>query len=86
MLRWQVADGQRLAGPARFAVRQGDTVTIEVLADQADELHLHGDELKLMLRPGEAAQLIWRPAHSGLFDMELHHAGLTLAQIEVLPR
>lgn len=86
LIHWQVSDSQRVAGPAKFAVRVGDTITLDISSDHADELHIHGDDLKLAVLANKSARITWRPQHSGRFDMELHHSDLTLAQVDVLPR
>lgn len=86
LIHWQVRAGQRVQGPAKFAVRVGDVITLEIASDRNDELHVHGDDLKVPLLADKSIRIDWTPAHSGRFDMELHHAGLTLTQVDVLPR
>ncbi|MEO6698251.1 MAG: hypothetical protein ABIR53_02110 [Paraperlucidibaca sp.] len=86
LLRWQVRAGQRVAGPAKFAVRVGDSITLEVASDRDDTLHLHGDDISVALLADKNIRVEWTPKHSGHFAMELHESHLTLAQIDVLPR
>lgn len=86
LVHWRVENGQRVQGPAKFAVRVGERITLEVASDRDDTLHLHGDDLKVPLLADKNIRIDWTPAHSGRFDMELHHAGLTLTQVDVLPR
>lgn len=81
-----VRDGQRIAGPDRIELRQDELLTLRVSSDSADELHLHGYDLHLHLRPGEPAELTFRAVHTGRFEYELHKTHLPLGSLEVLPR
>jgi len=86
LIHWRIEAGQRVQGPAKFAVRAGDTITLEFASDRVDELHIHGDDLKVPLLADKSIRIDWTPANSGRFDMELHHAGQVLTQVDVLPR
>lgn len=77
--------GQLTSGPDTLRVTQGQTVTLQVLADQADELHLHGYDLSVQVQPGVPAELHFVAEHSGRFAIESHHAHHELAALEVLP-
>ncbi|HZR35090.1 MAG TPA: hypothetical protein VFA75_06910 [Nevskia sp.] len=81
-----VGHGRRVSGPELIQVHAGDNVVLRVTSDQADELHLHGYDLHLHLRPGEPGALAFQALHSGRFDYELHHAQLELGALEVLPQ
>ena len=81
-----VSKGRLVSGPGLIQVHAGDTVTLEVISDQPDELHLHGYDLHLKLLPGEPGRLSFTASHSGRFDYELHHAQLELGALEVLPQ
>lgn len=86
LIHWRVQAGQRVQGPEKFAVRVGDVVTLEIASDRNDVLHVHGDDLKVPLLADKSIRIDWTPVHSGRFEMELHDAGLTLTQVDVLPR
>ena len=86
VIHWQVVQGQRVAGPEKFAARVGETITLEVGSDRNDSLHIHGDDLTLPILAGKNMRLEWTPKHSGRFDMELHDSHTVLTQVEVLPR
>jgi hypothetical protein len=86
LLQWQVRAGQRVAGPEKFAVRVGDTITLEIISDRDDTLHLHGDDISVVLLANKSTRMDWTPKYSGHFAMELHDSHLTLAQVDVLPR
>lgn len=84
-VRYEVVEGNRVLGPDRILVRQGQEVQIEVLSDRVDELHLHGYDLHLPLLPGQVATMSLHAEHSGRFELELHKQHLTLAALEVHP-
>jgi FtsP/CotA-like multicopper oxidase with cupredoxin domain len=81
-----VKDGRLASGPAVTQVAQGQQVVIDVVADQADELHLHGYDLKVDLVPGVPASLRFVADKTGRFDYELHRAHAEIGAIEVQPR
>jgi hypothetical protein len=78
--------GGKLVGPATITAREGDAISLTVTSDKADELHLHGYDLELTLRPGEPATLKFAATHTGRFTYELHHADIELGTLEVYPR
>jgi hypothetical protein len=81
-----VIEGGALAsGPRRIEVQQGSAIEIKVITDHADELHLHGYDLKLQLTAGEPATLAFSADHSGRFGLELHHSHGEIATLEVMP-
>lgn len=82
----KIKDGKLLSGPERIEVQQGDTLTLRITSDHADELHLHGYDLTLPLPAGQAAELHLVADRSGRFEYELHHAHQGLGALEVLPR
>ena len=85
-LEWRIAQGHLQQLPASLVVQQGETLRLRVTSDRADQLHLHGYDRALALKPGVPAQLELTADHSGRFDLELHHSGLELGALEVQPR
>lgn len=81
-----VKDGRLAAGPATIQVRQGDVVLLRITSDRADELHLHGYDLSVLLTPGAPAELLFTADRSGRFDYELHHGHAGIGALEVQPR
>jgi hypothetical protein len=82
-----VVRGRKLvSGPAVLRVQQDDPVIIGVTSDEAEELHLHGYDLKLELEPGVRGTLAFKADRSGRFEYELEHSGTELGALEVLPR
>ena len=82
----EVKQGKLIAGPQVLRVSQGDTVSISVKSDQAEEFHLHGYDRKLELQPDQVATLTLLSDRSGRFEYELEHAGIELGALEVQPR
>jgi plastocyanin len=81
-----IAKGKLASGPNVVKVKQGDPVVFHVTSDIADELHLHGYNLHLKLRPHETATLKVETTRMGRFTYELHHNDLELGALEVYPR
>jgi FtsP/CotA-like multicopper oxidase with cupredoxin domain len=81
-----VAKGRLTSGAPVLKVKQGDHVQLAITADSADELHLHGYNLHLNLKPGQRALLDFVARKTGRFTYELHHADIELGAIEVYPR
>ena len=81
-----VSKGRRVSGPEVIQVVEGDDVELQVTSDRADELHLHGYDLHLSLKPDQPGMLAFKAEHSGRFDYELHHAHLALGALEVQPK
>ncbi len=74
-----------VSGPAVIQVREGDAVVLTVTSDQADELHLHGYDRHVHLKPGAPATLKFTADKTGRFEYELHKAQLELGALEVRP-
>lgn len=81
-----VSKGKLVSGSAVIQVREGDDVQLQITSDQADELHMHGYDLHLSLKPNVPAVLAFKAEHSGRFDYELHHAHTELGTLEVQPK
>jgi hypothetical protein len=81
-----VQRGRRVSEPAVLQVHQGDEVTLRITADVADELHLHGYNLRAKLLPDRTTTLQFKAKLTGRFTYELHKSGLELGALEVYPR
>jgi pyruvate/2-oxoglutarate dehydrogenase complex dihydrolipoamide acyltransferase (E2) component len=80
------AGGKLASGPTVSKAKQDDRISLSVTSDTADELHLHGVNLHLQLKPGQKATLDFVATKTGRFVYELHHADIELGAIEVYPR
>jgi len=73
-----------------IAVRHGDDVTLRWTADKPTEIHLHGYDLAVNLRPGAPTPMHFTAKSAGRFAIEAHGLGPsmepTLGYLEVHPR
>jgi len=83
---FEIQNGRLISGPTVVKVHQGDRLRLRFRSNAADELHLHGYNLKAKLRAGTEASLEFEASKTGRFGFELHHAKADLGAIEVYPR
>ena len=81
-----IEKGRIVRGPGVIQVKQNDHVVFHVTSDQADEMHLHGYNLRLRLKPRERATLEFDARRTGRFTFELHRLDAELGALEVYPR
>jgi heme/copper-type cytochrome/quinol oxidase subunit 2 len=67
----------------RVKVPLDGKVRLEVTADRADEVHLHGYDRKVDIQPGVPAVLEFTADVPGVFEVELEEAGLKLVELQV---
>lgn len=79
----EVRDGEVVGGVQQLEVRLGDPVTIEVLSDEADEMHVHGYDLAKDVKAGEPSTVTFDADIPGEFDVELedHHMALIVLRV-----
>ncbi|RJL24769.1 hypothetical protein [Bailinhaonella thermotolerans] len=76
--------GGRVTPPSRrVKVGAGATVEIRVTSDRADEFHLHGYDRSMRLEVGEPGTIRLVADVPGVFEAELHDAGVQLFQLQV---
>jgi len=79
----QVAGGKVVPPTHRVDVPIGQRVRLQVVSDVADEVHVHGYDLKQDVAPGAPATVEFVADQPGLFEVELEAAKLQLVQLEV---
>jgi len=79
-----VAGGQ-VEGPDRFEFGLGDLVEITVVTDVADEIHVHGYDLRFDAEPGVPLTISFEADATGIFEVELEEGQLPLFEIQVTP-
>jgi uncharacterized cupredoxin-like copper-binding protein len=84
-VRIEVKGGQPVDGLKKISVKKNDTVEIDVVADGADDAHLHGYNIEKPLTPGKTARFRFKATLEGVFELELHHSGAQLARVTVKP-
>ncbi len=82
-LRLSYADGEVSGDTGRVPVALGTTVMVLVHSDVADEVHLHGYDRSVAVPAGGSATLRFAADIPGVFELELHEAGVVLASLEV---
>jgi hypothetical protein len=64
---------------------QGETVRFRVVNDEAEEVHVHGYDIKKELEPGKVETVSFKATIPGIFEIELEGSGTLLAQLKVVP-
>jgi hypothetical protein len=70
----------------RIQVRKGDAVRFQVRSPKAEEVHVHGYDLKKELRPGKVARMSFKATIEGIFEIEFEHSATQIASLRVDPR
>lgn len=80
-----VRGGSVVGGPRVHSVTKGRRVVLVVRSNVADEVHVHGYDLKRNVAAGGTARIVFRATLAGRFEMELEEHRLPLGELEVLP-
>jgi heme/copper-type cytochrome/quinol oxidase subunit 2 len=75
--------GQATGDTGRIPVGLGESVTLALTSDVADEVHVHGYDLTVELDPGQQAEVTFAATVPGVFEVELHEAGTVLLTLQV---
>jgi FtsP/CotA-like multicopper oxidase with cupredoxin domain len=76
--------GGKVSGPdGRVKVKKGDTVTLRVTSDVADEIHLHGYDETVDVQAGGTAELTFEATLDGVFEAELEERALQLVEFQI---
>ncbi len=79
----EVAGGKPVDGVQRFRVDARESVTIIVVGDTADELHIHGYDLVVGFSPGQPGSITFEADIPGIFEVETHHHGDLVMELQV---
>lgn len=80
-IRIVVRGGKPVGGVKDVTVPKNARAVIVITSDAADELHLHGYNVKRDLTPGKTARLPFRATIEGTVEAELEERGLPLVRI-----
>jgi hypothetical protein len=72
--------------PNELQAYQGDTLSISVETDRAEEVHLHGYDKHFEARPGQPAALTFPADLTGSFALEIEDTSTELGTLHVQPR
>jgi cytoskeletal protein RodZ len=81
----RVVNGQPQGGIKTVSFKKGDQVRLKVQSDVADEIHVHGYDLKKDVAKGGTVQFSFPATIEGRFEIELENAGTQIANLEVTP-
>jgi FtsP/CotA-like multicopper oxidase with cupredoxin domain len=66
-------------------VKKGDTVRFRVRSDSAEEVHIHGYDIKHDLPAGKVVPVSFKATIDGIFEIELEHSSTQIARLRVDP-
>jgi hypothetical protein len=78
-----VTGGQVVGGVQRERVSLGEPVLLSVTSDVADEVHVHGYDLKEDVAAGGTAEIEFTADLAGVWEVELEHSKVQLVELEV---
>ena len=78
-------NGQPQGGIRTLTFKKGDRVRLRIVSDVADEIHVHGYDLKKDVAKGGSVQFSFPATIEGRFEVELENAGIQIANLEVRP-
>ncbi len=78
-----IGNGRVSGDTGRVPVALGETVTLVITSDTADEVHLHGYDVSTPVAADRPATLTLTADVPGVFEVELHEAGTVLLRLEV---
>jgi hypothetical protein len=69
--------------PSTVDLGVGESLTLTVTSDHADELHIHGFEVEKELVAGQPMSVTVTGGQPGVYEVETHHPELRLLKIAV---
>ena len=81
----RIVNGEPEGGVQRLEYERGDDVVLEVRSDTADEIHIHGYDLKKDVEAGGRVRFRFEADIDGQFEIEMEHAGRQIAALVVNP-
>ena len=71
---------------AKLRYTEGDTVRFRVVSDSAEEVHVHGYDLKKDLEPGKTETMSFKASITGIFEVEFEGSAEQIAELRVDPK
>jgi FtsP/CotA-like multicopper oxidase with cupredoxin domain len=81
----RVVGGKPQGGVQTLSFVKGDRVRLRIVSDVADEIHVHGYDLKKDVEKGGNVEFSFPATIEGVFGVELENAGTQIANLEVRP-
>jgi hypothetical protein len=83
LIEVEYAEGSVVGGVTRSKLSSGEQVELTVIADVADEVHVHGYDVFGAVAPGSPAVLRFEANIPGVWEVELEDRGALLIELEV---
>jgi type IV secretory pathway VirB10-like protein len=80
-----VRDGQPVGGVARLEYESGQRVRFTVRSDSADEVHVHGFDIKKDVPANGSVRFEFRADVEGVFEVELETTHVQIAELRIEP-
>jgi hypothetical protein len=80
-----VRGGKPQGGVKRLTFAKGEQIAFRVRSDVADEIHVHGYDVKREVPAGGTVTFSFRGTIDGIFVVELEGRGVQIASLEVTP-
>jgi hypothetical protein len=72
--------------PDKLSARQGDKITMNVTADRAEEIHLHGYDIAFEVeKAGDTVSKTFTADKTGSFEIEIESTSTEVGSLEVQP-
>ena len=65
---------------------EDETVRFRVRSDEAEEVHVHGYDLKKELEPGKTETMSFKASITGIFEVEFEGSAEQIAELRVDPK
>jgi hypothetical protein len=78
--------GGRMTPTDKLVAHSGDTITMTVSADRAEEIHLHGYNFRFYPKPGKPQTMRFVANKEGSFEIEIEESSTHLGELDVYPR
>lgn len=75
--------GGTVDGGGRHEIGLGETVTVRVTSDTADQIHVHGYDVHGDVAAGETGEVTFTADVPGVWEVELEDAGIPLLELQV---
>jgi FtsP/CotA-like multicopper oxidase with cupredoxin domain len=71
---------------AKLRYTEGETVRFRVRSDTAEEVHVHGYDIKKELEPGKTETMSFKASITGIFEIEFEGSAEQIAELRVDPK
>ena len=81
----RVRGGEPVGGVQELEFEKGETAEFVVDSDVADEVHVHGYDVRKGVEPGKPAKFEFEAGVDGQFEVELEERAVEIASLRVNP-